>query len=299
MKLPAAILVRFGVGGRRALFWDQYYEILIYEGALSDPERAAVESYLNQEWAILTISASASSIGEAGGSVELQVIRPGTSGNLDVQLNFTGSATFGSDYAVDGLAGSGIVTIPDGNDRAILSLQPIPDSRTESHETVTVTVLGVSQTITIINDDSNQVPLDGWSLIELGQFYGTATYGYGINIEGRAWVTRAAITATARSTPPSNRTAAACRCCIGTPVGTLFPPSGLRRWPSTMLARLLANPATIRTTVPARTAAITSVLLSGGLTKRMPLNLPSSIFGSTRSTTPRLTSTNASAARAA
>ncbi len=38
-----------------------------------------------------------------------------------------------------------------------------------------------AQTLTVLEDDANQMPLNGWSLIDLGNMGGLAIYGSGIN----------------------------------------------------------------------------------------------------------------------
>jgi hypothetical protein len=163
----------------------EFFEVLIYNGALNDAERAAVENYLNAKWAIqpvITVSASPSSVGEAGGSIQITVSRTGTSGNLDVYLGFTGTATFGADYNITGMSGNGFVTIPAGQSQASVTLIPIQDLRAEGTETVIATVLGAYTTpITITDDDQNAMPANGWQLIWVEPQYVMASYGMGIN----------------------------------------------------------------------------------------------------------------------
>ena len=105
----------------------------------------------------------------------LRLNRTYTVGDMPVSLGFSGTASFGADYQVDLPDFSGVATIPSGSTFLDLPILPVPDSRAEGNETVIVTVLASpqgdyavgtpsSQTLSILDDDSNQIPLNGWSL---------------------------------------------------------------------------------------------------------------------------------------
>ncbi|HEX2851974.1 MAG TPA: DUF1800 family protein [Opitutaceae bacterium] len=89
--------------------------------------------------ASITISASDSSADESGGNPgEFTLVRIGdTLGPLTVSYGVSGSATNGVDYP----ALSGAVTFAAGASSARISLQPFPDTTTESSETVTLTLV--------------------------------------------------------------------------------------------------------------------------------------------------------------
>jgi len=178
-----------------------YFEVLIYPGALSEADRVDVENYLNNKWGIwavpsgvsLTVSAHTTQDGYLT-PVQVNVIRPDQgSSELPVQLRLTSTATYGVDYILYPWDGTGLVTIPAGANSASFSVYIIPDSRVEGDETVTFEIVPTdppsytilapsSQTITIKNDDANQIPTSGWQLIDLGTgVYGTSAYGMGIN----------------------------------------------------------------------------------------------------------------------
>lgn len=86
----------------------------------------------------VSIAASSASANEAGTLAgEFTVTRSGDTLNpLTVSFGISGSATNGIDYP----ALSGTVTIPAGASRATIALKPYPDTKTESTETVTLTL---------------------------------------------------------------------------------------------------------------------------------------------------------------
>jgi probable HAF family extracellular repeat protein len=123
----------------------------------------------------------------------LRLQRTGTSGNVDITLEFSGVASFGDDYIINGLNADNTATIADGDQFALIEIVAIPDSRSEgTSESVTVTVKAsptgqyavggpLTQTVYILDDDPQQLPSLGWKLTDLGIFGGSFGYAYGIN----------------------------------------------------------------------------------------------------------------------
>jgi hypothetical protein len=122
----------------------------------------------------------------------LKLHRVGTSGNVVVTLAFTGTASFGDDYIVEGLNVDNTATIPSGQQDIFIQIDPVPDTRYEGNESVIVTIQAAadgsytvgspsSQTLTLIDDDVQQIPANGWVITELGSFGGASANAFGIN----------------------------------------------------------------------------------------------------------------------
>ncbi|HKS38708.1 MAG TPA: hypothetical protein VJW76_16055, partial [Verrucomicrobiae bacterium] len=145
--------------------------------------------------AIVTITMVDSFCDETGNNPgTLRLNRTVGTGALEVDLGFAGTANFGSDYLISGVNELGVATMPDGAFTLDLPVLPIPDSRAEvlPGESLTVTVLPSSQgayavgtpsaqSLTITEDDTNQMPLNGWALTDLGTQGGYQAFGNGIN----------------------------------------------------------------------------------------------------------------------
>lgn len=159
---------------------------------------------------VLTVTTSASSIVEnAAGTITYTFTLNGpASGNVNVNFNVGGTATFGTDYTQTGGATfsttSGTIVIANGTTSAILTLDPSPDATLEPNETITITAVSTAvydagspsaATITIINDDtgtsapkvtlvginhadvSNPTHVDGFSFVALEDITsGTVVY---------------------------------------------------------------------------------------------------------------------------
>lgn len=99
-----------------------------------------------------TVTVSSVTVNENAGNATLQVCIPSPLANTVVYQYTTanGTATSGADYT----GGSGTVTIVAGQTCGTISIPIINDTEVESAETFTVSVAGVSGTVTI-NDDDN------------------------------------------------------------------------------------------------------------------------------------------------
>lgn len=160
---------------------------------------------------VLTVTTSPSSIVEnAAGTITYTFTLNGpASGNVTVNFNVGGTATFGTDYTQTGGATfsttSGTIVIANGTTSASLTLDPSPDATLEPNETVIITAVSVASvydagspsaaTITIVNDDtgtsvpkvalvginhadvSNPTHIDGFSFVALEDITsGTVVY---------------------------------------------------------------------------------------------------------------------------
>ncbi len=100
-----------------------------------------------------------------------------TQNSLTVTLGFGGTASYGVDYVITGVSPSGTVTIPSGSTSVTLQVTPVLDTRFEGEESLFVYAItpsnnaytsdGTFADFTILDDDSNQVPLAGWKLTDL------------------------------------------------------------------------------------------------------------------------------------
>lgn len=130
----------------------------------------------------------------------VSLFRSSSVGEVTIGLALGGSATFGVDYLAKVFLGSnsnpeegfdGSVTLPDGVSSARIEIVPIDDSRVENNETVILSVatgvgyrpgMTATQTVTIADgEDTNQLPVLGYWLAELGPIGSTSTYAYGLN----------------------------------------------------------------------------------------------------------------------
>lgn len=160
--------------------------------AVGTPSEATV-IITSAQLATVTITVVDGTLDESGNNPgTLRLSRTYLAGDLPVSLSFSGVASFGADYQVGLPDFSGVATIPDGSSFLDIPIWPVPDSRAEGNETLTVTVLPSpqgnyavgtpsSQTITILDDDSNQIPLNGWTLTDVTPPYVTSAYSSGIN----------------------------------------------------------------------------------------------------------------------
>ncbi len=106
-----------------------------------------------------TVTVGNATVSEGAGNAVVQVCIPAPAATTLV-YNYTtsnGSATSGSDYT----GGSGTVTIPAGQTCGTISIPILNDANIESAEDFTVTVSGVSGTVTINDDDQPQGNCNG------------------------------------------------------------------------------------------------------------------------------------------
>jgi hypothetical protein len=120
--------------------------------------------------------APASPIAENGGtSTVTATLSASQAFTVTVYLDFTGTATYGTDYTVSGT----YITIPAGSTTGTITITGLDDSLNEANETVIATISAVtnartgattSRTVTITNDDATQptVTLSGGTSIPEG-----------------------------------------------------------------------------------------------------------------------------------
>src|SRR5207253_2386817 len=110
---------------------------------LSAPTNATLGTNTSHTYTILdndtaptvTLSLSGSPMAEAAGQATVSADLSAVSGqNVTVNLLFTGTATFGTDYTSSGTS----ITIPAGNASASITLTTVQDTLDEPDETITV-----------------------------------------------------------------------------------------------------------------------------------------------------------------
>ena len=88
----------------------------------------------------MAVSAYHTAAAEGGADGKFYFSRPGTTGDLTVNYDVSGSAVNGTDYT----ALPGTVVIPDGASGVVVNVTPVNDTDGEGTETVVVTVLSGS-----------------------------------------------------------------------------------------------------------------------------------------------------------
>jgi uncharacterized membrane protein len=145
----------------------------------------------------VTISVVDGSLDESSNSGTVRLHRTGVNGDAIVELEFSGTASFGDDYVLEGLHIANTAFIPDGLQDVDIIIHPVPDTRSEgTSESVTITIKASpdgtyavgspsAQTANIPDNDSVQIPALGWKLTDLGTFGGLHGEALAINSSGQ------------------------------------------------------------------------------------------------------------------
>lgn len=160
--------------------------------AAADPDYATV-TVNSSSYPTVTASVVDGNMNESGTNPgSFRLTRSDTSGDLQVVLAYSGTASYGVDYLTDPpLSGENTVTIPDGLTQLDVAVVPIPDTRSElPKETVVVTIVTgpqsqagspASVTLDLTDDDTVSLPASGYTLTDLGAVSGTGSFANGVN----------------------------------------------------------------------------------------------------------------------